>query len=194
MNTLIAVGTGAAFGFSLFMTAAAGWVLSRGVAPQVYYETVAAIIALVLLGNLFEARAKSRTSSAVRRLMGLRPATARVIRSDREFAVPVGDVRVGDEVVVRPGERIPVDGVVLKGASTVDESMLTGEPAPVVKEPGAEVVGATLNRNGALYFRATRVGRDTVLARIIAMVRVAQGAKAPIQRLADRISAVSCRL
>lgn len=190
MNTLIAVGTGAAFGFSLFMTAAAGWVFSRGVAPQVYYETVAAIIALVLLGNLFEARAKSRTSSAVRRLMGLRPATARVIRSDREFAVPIGDVRVGDEVVVRPGERIPVDGVVLKGASTVDESMLTGEPAPVVKEPGAEVVGATLNRNGALYFRATRVGRDTVLARIIAMVRVAQGAKAPIQRLADRISAV----
>jgi Cu+-exporting ATPase len=190
MNTLIAVGTGAALGFSLFMTVAADWVSARGVMPQVYYEAVTAIIALVLLGNLLEARAKGRTSSAIRRLVGLRPATARVIRRGTELEVPIADVRVGDELVVRPGERIPVDGVVLRGTSTVDESMLTGEPAPVAKEPGTEVVGATLNRNGALYFRATRVGRDTVLARIIALVRDAQGAKAPIQRLADRISAV----
>ena len=190
MNTLIAVGTGAAFGFSFFMTIAAGWVSTHGVVPQVYYETVAMIIALVLLGNLLEARAKSRTSSAIRKLMGLRPATARVIRGGAEVEVPIADVHVGDEVVLRPGERIPVDGVVLRGASTVDESMLTGEPAPVVKEPGAEVVGATLNRNGALQFRATRVGGDTVLARIIALVRGAQGQRAPIQHLADRISAV----
>lgn len=190
MNTLIALGTGAAFGFSAFVTIAARWLSARGVVPQVYYEAVAAIIALVLLGNLLEARAKGRTSSAVRRLIGLRPTTARVMRQDAEIEVPIVDVRVGDEVVVRPGERIPVDGVVLRGTSTVDESMLTGEPAPVVKEAGSEVVGATLNRNGALYVRATRVGRDTVLARIIALVRGAQGAKAPIQRLADRISAV----
>jgi Cu+-exporting ATPase len=190
MNTLIAVGTGAAFGFSLFMTVAAGWVSARGVAPQVYYETVATIIALVLLGNLLEARAKGRTSSAIRKLMDLRPATARVIRGDSEIEVPTAEVRVGDEIVVRPGERIPVDGVVLKGASTVDESMLTGEPAPVAKQPGAEVIGATLNRNGALQFRATRVGSDTVFARIVALVRGAQGQRAPIQRLADRISAV----
>jgi Cu+-exporting ATPase len=190
MNTLIAVGTGAAFGFSLFMTAGAEWVSARGVAPQVYYETVVAIIALVLLGSVLEARATSRTSSAVRKLMGLRPTTARVIRNDAEIEVSIGDVRVGDAVVVRPGERIPVDGVVLKGSSTVDESMLTGEPAPVAKEPGMEVVGATLNRHGALYFRATRVGGDTVLARIIALVRGAQGRRAPIQQLADRISSV----
>jgi len=190
MNTLIAVGTGAALGFSAFMTVAADWVSARGVEPQVYYEVVAAIIALVLLGNLLEARAKGRTSTAVRRLIGLRPTTARVIREDDELEVSIADVRVGDEVVVRPGERIPVDGIVLRGTSTVDESMLTGEPAPVAKEPGGEVVGATLNRNGALYVRAIRVGRDTVLARIIALVRGAQGSKAPIQRLADRISAV----
>src|SRR5262249_26015486 len=156
MNTLIAVGTGAAFGFSLFMTVADRWVAAHGVVPQVYYETVATIIALVLLGSLLEARAKSRTSSAIRKLMGLKPATARGVRRGPEVEVPIADVQPGDEVVVRPGERIPVDGVVLKGASTVDESMLTGEPVPVVKEPGAEVVGATLNRNGALQFRATR--------------------------------------
>jgi Cu+-exporting ATPase len=190
MSTLIALGTGAAFAFSIFMTIAAGWVAARGVSPQVYYEAVAAIIALVLLGNLLEARAKGRTSSAVGRLIGLRPETARVIRGNQELEVPIANVRVGDEVVVRPGERVPADGVVLRGSSTVDESMLTGEPAPVAKEAGDEVVGATMNRHGALYVRATRVGRDTVLARIIALVRSAQGAKAPIQHLADRISAV----
>jgi len=190
MNTLIAVGTAAAFGFSVFMTAAAKWVAAHGIALEVYYETVATIIALVLLGNVLEARATSRTSSAVRKLMGLRPTTARVIRGNAEAEVAIGQVRVGDEVVVRPGERIPVDGIVIRGSSTVNESMLTGEPAPVVKELGAEVVGATLNRHGALYVRATRIGADTVLARIIALVRGAQGQKAPIQRLADRISAV----
>jgi Cu+-exporting ATPase len=190
MNTLIAVGTGAAFVFSVFMTVAAGWVRAHGLVPQVYYEAVVWIVALVLLGNLLEARAKGRTSSAIRRLIGLRPDTARVIRNGVELELPTAEVRVGDEVIVRPGERIPVDGVVLEGTSTVDESMLTGEPVPVLKEPGCEVVGATINRNGALRIRATRVGRDTVLSQIIRLVREAQGSKAPIQRLADRISAV----
>jgi Cu+-exporting ATPase len=190
MNTLIALGTGAAFGFSVFMTVASGWVEARGVMPQVYYEAVATIVALVLLGNLLEVRAKRRTSGAVRRLMGLRPDTAHVIRQGTEVEVPIADVRVGDVLLVRPGERIPVDGIVLQGTTTVDESMLTGEPAPVAKAEGDEVVGATLNRHGSVQMRATRVGRDTVLSRIIALVRSAQGAKAPIQRLADRISAV----
>ncbi|MGE5232391.1 MAG: heavy metal translocating P-type ATPase [Deltaproteobacteria bacterium] len=190
MNTLIAVGTGAAFGFSLFMTVGAGWVSARGLMPQVYYEAVAAIIALVLLGNVLEARAKGRTSGAIRRLIGLRPDTAQVLRDGMEHTVPTAQVRVGEVVVVRPGEKIPVDGVVIQGASSVDESMLTGEPVPTAKAPGDEVVGATLNRNGSLRVRATRVGRDTTLSRIIALVRGAQGAKAPIQRLADRISAV----
>lgn len=190
MNTLIAVGTGAAFGFSVFMTVAAGWVSARGVMPQVYYEAVASIIALVLLGNVLEARAKGRTSGAMRRLIGLRPDTAQLLRDGVELTIPIVQVRVGDVLVVRPGEKIPVDGVVVQGASTVDESMLTGEPVPVAKAAGDEVVGATLNRNGSLRVRATRVGRDTTLSRIIALVRGAQGAKAPIQRLADRISAV----
>jgi Cu+-exporting ATPase len=190
MNTLIAVGTGAAFGFSVFMTVASGWVAARGVMPQVYYEAVATIVALVLLGNLLEVRAKRRTSGAVRRLMGLRPHTAHVLREGTEVEVPIADVHVDEVLLVRPGERIPVDGVVLQGTTTVDESMLTGEPAPVAKAEGDEVVGATLNRHGSVQIRATRVGRDTVLSRIIALVRSAQGAKAPIQRLADRISAV----
>jgi Cu+-exporting ATPase len=190
MNTLIAVGTGAALGFSVLMTVAAGWVAARGVMPQVYYEAVATIIALVLLGNLLELRARQRTSGAVRRLMGLRPEIAHVVHDGSEVEVPVADVRVGDVLLVRPGERIPVDAVVLQGSTTVDESMLTGEPAPVAKVEGDEVVGATLNRHGAVRLRATRVGRDTVLSRIIALVRSAQSAKAPIQRLADRISAV----
>ncbi len=190
MNTLIAIGTGAAFLFSVFVTVADRWLVARGVTPQVYYEAVVWIITLVLLGNLLEARAKGRTSSAVRRLIGLRPDTARVRRDGRESDIPTSQVVVGDEILIRPGEWIPVDGMVLEGTSTVDESMLTGEPMPVAKAPGAMVVGATLNRNGALSIRATRVGRDTVLSHIIRLVRQAQGSKAPIQRLADRISAV----
>jgi Cu+-exporting ATPase len=190
MNTLIAVGTGAAFSFSLFMTAAAGWAASRGVEPHVYYEAVIWIIALVLLGNLLEARAKGRTSGAIRRLIQLRPDTARAIRDGVEVEIGVGEISTGDVLIVRPGERIPADGEVIEGRSYVDESMLTGEPDPVGKEPGSPVVGATLNRNGALRVRVTRTGKDTVLARIIRLVREAQGTKAPIQRLADRISAV----
>lgn len=190
MNTLIAVGTGTAFVYSVVVTFAAGWFVARGVAPHVYFEAVVTIIALILLGNLLEAGARSRTSNAVRKLAGLRPATARVVRGGEEHEVPLADIRPGDELVIRPGETIPADATVLDGTSNVDESMLTGEPLPVAKGPGASVVGATLNRNGALRVRVDRVGRDTVLSRIIRLVQQAQGSKAPIQRLADRISAV----
>lgn len=190
MNTLIAVGTGSAFLFSLVMTAAAPWLAARGVEQHVYYESVVTIIALILLGNLLEARARSRTSQAVRKLAKLRPDTARVIRAGEERDIPLGELRVGDEAVVRPGETIPADGTVLDGSSSVDESMLTGEPMPVVKSAGATVVGATLNRNGALRIRVDRVGQHTMLSRIIRLVQQAQGSKAPIQRLADRVSAV----
>ena len=190
MNTLIAVGTGSAFGYSLTVTLAADWFAARGVEPQVYFEAVIWIIALILLGNLLEARAKGQTTGAIRRLIGLRPATARVVRDGLEEEIPLAALRVGDEVLVRPGEKIPADGLILDGTSNVDESMLTGEPLPVVKQPGDEVVGATLNRNGAFRFRANRVGADTVLSRIIRLVQQAQGTKAPIQRLADRVSAV----
>jgi Cu+-exporting ATPase len=190
MNTLIALGTGAAFLFSLTVTLADDWFLARGVAPQVYYEAVVWIIALILLGNLLEARAKARTWGALRRLIGLRPATARVIRLGIEREISLDELQVGDEVVVRPGETIAADGVVIDGTSHVDESMLTGEPLPVSKRPGSPVIGATLNRNGALRFQVSRVGRDTVLSHIIRLVQQAQGSKAPIQRLADRISAI----
>jgi Cu+-exporting ATPase len=190
MNTLIAVGTGAAFVFSLVATLAGDWLLAHGIEPQVYYETVIWIIALILLGNLLEARAKGRASAAIRRLMGLSPATARVIRGNTEEEIPLGRLRPGDEVAVRPGEQIAADGVVVAGTSYVDESMLTGEPVPVPKHPGDTVIGATINRNGAIRFRVSHVGRDTVLSRIIRLVQQAQGSKAPIQRLADRIAAV----
>jgi len=190
MNTLIAVGTGAAFLFSAAVTLFDDWFAARGIEPHVYYETVAWIIALVLLGNLLEARARGQTSGAIRRLIGLRPATARVLRAGHEEEVPLAALRPGDEVLVRPGETIPADGVVADGASNVDESMLTGEPTPITKRPGDTVIGATLNRNGALRVRIERVGGETVLSRIIRLVQQAQGSKAPIQRLADRISAV----
>jgi Cu+-exporting ATPase len=190
MNTLIAVGTGAAFLFSLAVTLADDWLSARGIEPQVYYEAVSWIIALVLLGNLLEARAKGRTSGALRRLMALRPTAARVLREGREQEIPLSELRVGDEVVVRPGEKVPADGLILEGGSYVDESMLTGEPIPVFRGPGDRVIGATLNRNGAFNLSVTRVGWDTVLSQIIRLVQQAQGSKAPIQRLADRISAV----
>jgi len=185
MNTLIAVGTGAAFLYSLTVTLAGGWLARHGVEPQVYYEAVVWIIALILLGNLLEARAKSRTSGAIRRLIELRPNSATVVRDEVELAIPIAQLRPGDVVVVRPGERIPADGVVLEGSSYVDESMLTGEPLPVAKGRGDVVIGGTFNRNGALRFRAQRVGQDTLLAQIVRLVQQAQGSKAPIQRLAD---------
>jgi P-type Cu+ transporter len=190
MNTLIALGTGAAFLYSLLATAAPGFFLSRGVAPDVYYEAVILIIAFILTGNMFEARAKSRTSAALRSLVALQPKTARVLRGDLEADLPVEEVKSGDTVVVRPGERVPVDGEVLSGASAVDESMLTGESMPVEKKPGDRVIGGTLNRTGAFRYRATHLGSDSVLAQVVRLMRDAQASRAPIQKLADRISAV----
>jgi Cu+-exporting ATPase len=190
MNTLISIGTGAAFLFSVAMTLGAPYFVARGVEPHVYYEAVIWIIALILLGNYLEARAKGRTSAAIRKLVALRPDSAHVVRGGEVIDLPLAAVRTGDVLLVRPGEAIPVDGVVLEGTTSVDEAMLTGEPAPVAKRPGSPVIGATINRAGAIRLRAVRVGGDTVLAQIIRMVREAQGAKAPIQQLSDRIAAV----
>ncbi len=190
MNTLIAVGTGAAFVYSLIATVAPQFFLQRGVSPDVYYEAVIVIIALILTGNAFEARAKTATSAALRALASLQPTSARVVRGDHELDVPLADVRRGDVIVVRPGERLPADGEVIDGESAVDESMLTGESAPVPKAAGARVIGGTINRTGALRYRATTLGADSVLAQIVRLMRDAQGSRAPIQNLADRISGV----
>ncbi|HBL25458.1 MAG TPA: heavy metal translocating P-type ATPase [Acidobacteria bacterium] len=190
MNTLIAVGTGAAFLYSVAATTVPGFFLRSGLAPDVYYEAVILIIALILTGNALEARAKRNTAAALRALVSLQPKTARVLRDEQEVDVPVEDVRHGDLVLVRPGERVPVDGEVLSGASAVDESMLTGESIPVEKGPGSRVIGGTINRTGAFRYTATTLGEDSVLARIVQLLREAQGSRAPIQRLADRISSV----
>jgi Cu+-exporting ATPase len=190
MNTLIAVGTGAAFLYSLVATFAPGIFTSHGLSPDVYYEAVIIIIALILVGNALEARAKHQTASALRGLAGLQPSSARVIRDGQEIDIPIGDVTHDDIVVVRPGERVPVDGVVVSGGSAVDESMLTGESMPVEKTTGDAVIGGTVNRTGSFRLRATTLGRDSVLARIVTLMREAQGSRAPIQRLADRISGV----
>ena len=188
MNTLVAVGTSAAYLFSVAATVLPGFFRRAGIEPQVYFDTSAVIVVLILFGRMLEARAKGRTSDAIRRLMSLRPGTARVDGPDGEREVAVEDVRVGDILVVRPGETVPVDGVVVEGKSSVDESMISGESLPVDKGPGASVVGATLNKWGSFRFRALRVGEDTALARIIKLVEEAQGSKAPIQRLADVIA------
>jgi P-type Cu+ transporter len=190
MNTLVAVGTGAAFLYSVVATTAPRFFLSRGLAPDVYYEAVVIIVALILTGNAFEARAKKRTSSALRSLVQLQPKTARVVRMDQEVDAPIETLESGETVVVRPGERVPVDGTVLEGESAVDESMLTGESLPVSKEAGDAVIGGTINRTGAFRYRATTLGADSVLARIVRLMRDAQGSRAPIQRLADRISGI----
>ncbi len=190
MNTLVAVGTGAAFVYSLTATVAPRFFLSNGLAPDVYYEAVIIIIALILTGNAFEARAKRETSTALRALAALQPATARVIRDEVEQEVPVDAVREQDMLLVRPGERVPVDGEIVRGESAVDESMLTGEAAPVAKTVGDRVIGGTINRTGAFHYRATTLGEGSMLAQIVRLMRDAQGSRAPIQRLADRISAI----
>ncbi len=190
MNTLVAVGTGAAFLYSVVATVAPELFTSRGLMPDVYYEAVIIIIALILTGNAFEARAKGRTAVALRALVQLQPTTARVAGEAGEVDVPVESVRRGDTVVVRPGERIPVDGEVLEGRSAVDESMLTGESIPVEKSVGDRVIGGTINGTGGFRFRATTLGADSVLSRIVTLMRDAQGSRAPIQKLADRISGV----
>jgi Cu+-exporting ATPase len=188
MDTLVAMGTSAAYGYSAFVTLWPSLAARWGFPFRLYYETAAVIIALVLLGRWLEARARRRTSAAIKALMGLQARTARVIRDGAEQDIPVEAVQTGDLVRVRPGEKIPVDGVIVEGASAVDESMLTGESLPVDKGPGGTVIGATLNKTGSFVFRATKVGPDTTLAQIVRLVEEAQGSKAPIQRLADTVS------
>ena len=190
MDTLVVVGTSAAWAFSVLVTVAPRVLRSAGIEPQTYFDSSTAIIGLILTGRWLEARAKGQTVGAVKALIGLQARSARIVRAGAEVDVPLEEVRVGDLVRVRPGERVPVDGRVVEGASAVDESMLTGEPIPAEKGPGAEVIGGTMNGHGTFLFRATRVGRDTALAQIVDLVRRAQGSKAPIQRLADRIAAV----
>jgi Cu+-exporting ATPase len=190
MNTLVALGTGAAFIYSLIATVAPSFFTSRGVPANVYFEAVILIIAFILTGNAFEARAKRNTSVALRALVSLQPRTARVIRGNVERDIPIEQVKAGDLVVVRPGERVAVDGIVTVGEGAVDESMITGESLPVNKHVGDRVFGATINRTGAFTIRATTLGEDSMLARIVRLMRDAQGSRAPIQALADRISAV----
>jgi Cu+-exporting ATPase len=190
MNTLISLGTGAAFLYSAFATFVPGFFLSRGLQPNLYYEAVIFIIALILTGHLFEARAKARTSDALRGLVQLQPAVARVVRDEVESEVSLDLVRRGDILTVRPGERVALDGEVLAGRSAVDESMLTGESIPVEKGPGDRVIGGTLNSSGAFRYRATALGSEGTLARIVRLMRDAQASRAPVQHLADRVSAV----
>jgi Cu+-exporting ATPase len=188
MSTLVSLGTSAAYLFSVAVTLWPHAFMRLG--AMTYYETAAVVITLVVLGRWLEARARGRTSDAIRRLVSLTPRTARVVREGCDLDVPIDEVHVGDLVRVRPGERLAVDGVVVEGASTVDESMLTGESMPVEKTAEATVFGGTMNRTGSFVFRVTRVGSDTTLARIIRLVQEAQGSRAPIQRLADRVAAV----
>ena len=186
MNSLVALGTLAAWLYSVVATFAPG-ILPAGTA-NVYYEAAAVIVTLILLGRYLEARAKGRTSEAIKRLIGLSPKTARIVRDGQDLELAIEEVRVGDIVLVRPGEKVPVDGEVVEGSSFVDESMLTGEPVPVAKGEGAGVVGGTINKTGSFSYRATKVGADTVLAQIIRMVEQAQGAKLPIQALVDKVT------
>lgn len=188
MDTLIAVGTSAAYLYSVAATLFPSFFESGGIKPEVYFDTSAMIIVLILLGRLLEAKAKGQTSEAIKKLVGLQPKTARIRRDGKEMDIPVEEVLVGDEILVRPGEKIPVDGEVLEGKSAVDESMITGESLPAKKEQGDEVIGATINKTGSFTFTATKVGKDTALAQIIKLVGDAQGSKAPIQRLADVIA------
>jgi Cu+-exporting ATPase len=188
MDTLVAIGTGTAYLYSLFPTFFPQWFVEQELTPDVYFEAASVIIALILLGRLLENRAKGQTSEAIRKLMGLQAKTARVIRSDREIDIPIAEVVLGDIILVRPGEKIPVDGEIVEGASTIDEAMVTGESVLVKKHPGDEVIGATINKTGSFKFRATKIGKDTFLAQIVKLVRQAQGSKAPIQRLADRVT------
>jgi Cu+-exporting ATPase len=190
MNSLVAVGTGAAFVYSVAATAWPSLFTAGGVVPDVYYEAVIIIIALVLVGRALEARAKRQTAHALRQLASLQPTTAAIVDAGGERSVPIDRLHAGDIVLVRPGDRVPVDGEVVDGTASIDESMLTGEPMPVTKSAGAPVTGGTINRAGAVRVRATRVGADSTLAQIVRLMRDAQASRAPIQQLADRVSAV----
>ena len=188
MDTLVALGVSAAYGFSLFATIFPHFWLDRGLMPEVYYETAVVVITLILLGKWLEHRAKGQTSAAIQQLIGLQAKDARVIRNGREISIPIEAVRLDELILVRPGEKIPVDGKIVSGHSSIDEGMVTGESLPVNKQPGDEVIGATINQTGSFKFKVTRVGNDTVLAQIVRLVRDAQASKAPIQRLADRVT------
>ena len=191
MDTLVAISTGIAYLFSLFNLLFPEFWLSQGIEPHIYFESAAGIIAFILLGRLLEARAKGNTSQAIKKLMGLQPKTViRLLPTGVEEEIPIAHIRRGDILLVRPGERVAVDGVITEGNSYVDESMLTGEPVPVAKEKDAQVFAGTINQKGSFRFRADKVGSDTLLARIIRMVQQAQGSKAPVQQLVDRIAGI----
>ena len=188
MDTLIALGTSVAYFYSLLITLYPNFLTRQGLTSQVYYEAAVVVITLILLGRLLENRAKKQTSEAIHKLMGLQAKTARVIRHEKEIDIPIEDVQIGDIILVRPGEKIPIDGEIIEGNSTIDESMVTGESVAVKKLVGDEVIGATINQTGRFKFRTTRVGKDTVLAQIVQLVQDAQSSKAPIQRLADQVT------
>ena len=188
MDTLIALGTLAAFSYSLTVTFNPSFFISQGLQPEVYYEVSVVVITLILLGKLFENRAKGETSEAIRKLIGLQAKTARVLRDGQEADIPIEDVQINDIVLVRPGEKIPVDGEAIAGNSTVDESMVTGESIPIEKKVGDRVIGATMNKSGSLQIKASHIGKDSVLSQIVQLVKDAQGSKAPIQRLADQVT------
>ena len=190
MDTLVALSTGIAFLFSVFNTVYPEFWHSRGLHPHVYFEAASVVIAFILLGKLLEERAKSNTSSAIKKLMGLQPKTVRIVDGDQEREIPISAVQVGDVLIVRPGEKIPVDGLVESGQSYVDESMISGEPVPVEKQAGAKVFAGTINQKGSFRFRAEKVGANTLLAQIIRMVQDAQGSKAPVQKLVDKIAGI----
>jgi len=190
MNTLVALGTGSAYFYSLFPTFYPQFFLDNNLKPDVYYEAAAVIITMILLGRFLEYRAKKQTSIAIQKLIGLQAKTALVLRNNQEVNIPIEQVQVGDIVIVKPGEKIPVDGVIISGSSHVDESMVTGESLPVNKNINDPVIGATINQNGSFRFQATKVGKDTVLAQIIKLVQQAQASKAPLQKLADQVTGV----
>ena len=189
MDSLVALGTSAAFVYSVYAT----FMVMGGdtsFAMMLYYESAAVILTLITLGKYFEAVSKGKSSEAIKKLMGLAPKTARVIRNNVEEEIKIDDVQVGDVIVVRPGEKLPVDGVIVEGTTAIDEAMLTGESIPVEKTAGDEVIGASINKTGSFQYRATKVGKDTALAQIVKLVEDAQGSKAPIAKLADKISGV----
>jgi len=190
MDTLVALSTGIAFAFSVFNTFFPQFWYTRGIHPHVYYEAAAVVIVFISLGKLLEERAKSKTSSAIKKLMGLQPKTVRVLVNGVAQELPIASVKVGDILLVRPGERIPVDGVVKEGSSFVDESMISGEPVPIEKDAGKKVFAGTINQKGSFQFEAQKVGGDTILAHIIKMVQEAQGSKAPVQKLVDKIAGI----
>src|SRR3989338_4108620 len=188
MDTFVAIGTTVAYSYSAFVTILPQIPKSIGIEPVPYFDVATIIIGLILLGRYFEARAKAGTSEAIKKLIGLAAKTARVIRGDQEIDIPITEVVLGDRLRVRPGDKIPVDGVILEGESSLDESMVTGESIPIDKVPGDTVIGATINKSGTFIMEATKVGSQTMLAQIIRLVQEAQGSKAPIQRIADLIS------